>query len=348
MPAMSGIAIGVDLGGTNLRIAAVDEDGNLLDKVTTSTRVGVGPEPVIEEMCAAIRKLKAKHVTTSQPLLGIGIGIPGIIDMHTGTLRESPNLPGWHEYPVRQTIEQRLESPVVLENDANAAAFGEAWLGAGREVENLLMVTLGTGVGGGIVLGGKIWHGMNGMAGEVGHITVDADGPRCPCGNTGCVEQYASATAIMRMAGEKISANSASGLARASLSRDVEFNAECVFNLALQGDGPSREIFQVVGWALGILLSDVINALNLQMYVIGGGVSAAWDLFEPAMLKELRKRSIVYTATAPDGNRSTASGSSRHTLVTRALLGSDAGLVGAARLPMVEAERRHHSSSRTK
>src|SRR5437868_3911258 len=179
---MPGFAIGVDLGGTNLRVAVVDDSGRLLEKLTTGTQVARGRDHVINEMCADIQQLTGKFKTAGT-LLGIGIGVPGIIDMHSGMLRESPNLPGWHEYPVRDEIERRLGTRVVLENDANAAALGEFWLGAGRELDSMGMFTLGTGVGGGLIFEGRIWHGMTGMAGELGHMTVDPEGPQCGCGN---------------------------------------------------------------------------------------------------------------------------------------------------------------------
>src|SRR5258708_27000597 len=163
---MPDFSIGVDLGRTNLRIAAVSRDGQLLEKVTLGTKVALGRDHVISEMCDAIRRLSSKYEEAGK-LLGAGIGIPGIIDMQTGMLRKSANLPGWEEYPVQAEIERRLGARVVLENDANVAALGEQWLGAARGVANMAVVTLGTGIGGGIVLGGKIWHGMNGMAGRV-------------------------------------------------------------------------------------------------------------------------------------------------------------------------------------
>jgi glucokinase len=352
---MSSFAIGVDLGGTNLRIAAIDESGSLMEKITMRTQVQDGPDGVIDRMCSGINQLVAKYAQNSR-LLGAGVGVPGIIEMRTGTLRESPNLPGWHDYPVREAIESRLGAPVILENDANAAAFGEEWLGAAKDVNSMLMVTLGTGVGGGIVLDGRIWHGMTGMAGELGHVTVDPKGHPCPCGNLGCVEQYASASAIMRMAREKIASGNAPGLARFASSPDAEFNAKLVHNLAVQGDRAAREIFQTVGWALGILLADMVNALNLEMYVIGGGVAPSWEVFSSTMFQELRKRSLVYAATAPeDGTDGETSASaqaksdvlSQPTIVTRAVLGSDAGMYGAARLPMTSHERAGHAQTPT-
>src|SRR5438270_1568856 len=214
---MNRFSIGVDLGGTNLRIAAVDVNGHLVEKVTLGTKVSLGRDHVINDMCEAIQHLSGKYKNSSS-LLGIGIGVPGIIDMETGLLRESPNLPGWAEYPVRSEIERRLNTMVILENDANVAAFGAKWLGAAKQHDDMAMLTLGTGVGGGLVMGGKIWHGMNGMAGEFGHTTVEPNGARCGCGNYGCLEAYASATAVVRMAREAIADGSAPTLARAASS----------------------------------------------------------------------------------------------------------------------------------
>lgn len=339
---MSKFSIGVDLGGTNLRIAAVSQQGDLMEKVTLGTRVALGKDHVIREMCDAIRGLAAKYRDGSA-LQGIGIGVPGIIDMKTGRLRESPNLPGWAETPVQAEIENLLGTRVILENDANVAALGEKWLGAARDVDDMVMLTLGTGVGGGIVLHGRIWHGMTGMAGEFGHMTVEPEGPPCGCGNRGCVEQYASATAVVRMAKEAIAAGRAPELAKAA-SSDPEFNAKAIYNLAIQGDEEARKIFGRVGRALGICIANLVNAFNLNMYVVGGGVSSAWEAFSPFIFEELRKRSLVYVATVPASDLAGGAGmsgnagpeGSSRTIITRALLGSDAGLYGAAQLPMTD------------
>jgi glucokinase len=323
---MAYFAIGVDLGGTNLRIAAVSEDGNIIDVITTATDVKRGRDVVIGEMTAAISTLAGR--LKAQTLSGVGIGVPGIIDMATGMLRKSPNLPGWEDYPVREEIERRLGSRVILENDANAAALGELWMGAGKGAADLCMFTLGTGVGGGIVLNGEIWHGMNGMAGELGHTPVDPDGHPCGCGSVGCVEQYASATAEKRLAMEAIESGVAPELA-AALKRDVVITAKLVFDLAKRGDAPAQKIFDIVGESLGITIASMINALNLPIYVVGGGVSAAWEAFSPKMFETVRKRSFIYVATGPE------SGRNNPTVIRRAQLGSDAGILGAARLPML-------------
>ena len=371
---MPNFSIGVDLGGTNLRIAAVTREGQLLEKVTVPTKTARGPDRTIDEMCEAIDRVSAKHKESGR-FLGAGIGVLGIIDMQTGTVRKSANFPGWEGYPVRAEIERRLrgcsllenEAHVVLDNDANMAALGEQWLGAARGVANMAVVTLGTGIGGGIVLNGKIWTGMNGMAGEFGHVTVEPEGPICGCGNRGCAERYASASAIMRMAREAVASGDAPSLAQAA-SSDAEIGAKSIYTLAMQGDEQAVRIFRTFGRYLGIMLAGAINILNLDMFVLGGGVSSAWDAFAPKMFEELRERSLVYAATAPSdpmleeklvwgqppsavqAERSSAAAgirsnsgpvaanhdttsipTERRTIITRALLGSEAGLYGAAR-----------------
>jgi glucokinase len=339
---MPDFSIGVDLGGTNLRIAAVSASGEMLEKVTLGTKLALGRDHVIDEMCSAIQRLSGKYKATGA-FLGAGIGVPGLIDLQTGMMRKAVNLPGWENYPARAEIERRLSARVVLENDARVAALGEQWLGVARGVPNMAMLTLGTGIGGGIVLGEKIWHGMNGMAGEFGHVTVEPEGYPCACGNRGCSERYASASALLRMAREAVASGQAPSLAGAA-SADAEFGAKSIYSLAIQGDEAARRIFRTFGRYLGILLADLVNVLNLEMYVIGGGASSAWDAFAPTMFEELRQRSIVYAATAPtdplrDSSRKeegasaqTASRSGQETIITRAVLGSDAGLYGAARV----------------
>jgi len=342
---MPDFSIGVDLGGTNLRIAAVSGAGQLLEKVTLGSKGPSTRDAVIDQMCDAIQRLSGKYKESGK-FLGAGIGVPGIIDLQAGMLRKSANLPGFEEYPVRAEIERRLRARVVLENDANLAALGEQWLGAARGVPNMAVVTLGTGIGGGIVLGGKIWHGMNGMAGEFGHVTLEPEGHPCGCGNRGCAEQYASASAIVRMAREAIASGEAPALARAA-SSGAEFGAQSIYNLAVQGDEHARRIFRSFGRYLGILLAGLINVLNLDMFVIGGGVSSAWDAYARNMFEELRERSLVYAATAPThplesdslgkeegAAAQTESRSQRKTIITPALLGSDAGLYGAARVTL--------------
>ena len=339
---MPDYSIGVDMGGTNLRIAAISRDGQLLEKITLGVKVAMGRDYVIAEMCDAIHRLTEQYRGTGG-FLGAGIGVPGIIDRETGMMRKSANLPGWSDYPVRDVIEGRLGAKVFLDNDANVAALGEKWLGAGRDANNMAMLTLGTGIGGAIVLGGKLFYGLSGMAGEFGHVTVVPDGVPCGCGNRGCAERYASATAIVRMAREAIESGDAPELQKTA-NADPEFSAKSIYNLAIQGDAAAQRIFQRFGEVLGILLADLVNILDLEMFVIGGGVVSAWDAFAPKMFAELRERSLVYAASAPEDPMAKKEGASaqianytrKKTIITRALLGSDAGLYGAARIPATE------------
>jgi len=192
------------------------------------------------------------------------------------------------------------------------------------------MYTLGTGVGGGLVFNGRLWHGMTGMAGELGHFTVYADGHPCGCGSRGCLEQYASATAVVRMAREAIARGESAELEKLLHDPD-QFTSRSIYNLAIQGEHAAKKVFENVGRALGIGIGAMVNALNLPMYVIGGGVSSAWDAFAPTMFEEMKFRSSIYLLTSPD-----RIGHEKGTIITRALLGSDAGLYGAARLPMLE------------
>jgi glucokinase len=337
---MPDFSIGVDLGGTNLRVAAITIDGQMLEKITLGVKLALGRDYVIGEMCDAIQRLTEKYRATGK-FIGAGIGVPGIIDKETGMMRMSANLPGWSDYPVRDEIERRLGTRIFLDNDAKVAALGEQWLGAGRGVDNMAMITLGTGIGGAIILNGKIFYGMNGMAGEFGHVTIEPNGIPCGCGNHGCAERYASATALVRMAREAIESGNAPALAKLA-SSDAEFSAHSIYNLAIQGHEDAQRIFDRFGEVLGILLADLVNVLNLNIFVIGGGVVSAWDAFAPRMFAELRERSLIYAATAPEDPLGKKEGAPaqmvpythKKTIITRALLGSDAGLYGAARIPL--------------
>jgi len=298
-------SLGIDLGGTNLRAAAFDESGTLLKKVSGATPIEAGPEAVIADMVRSAEQLRTEYGCDG--LAGIGVGVPGNIDMKSGTVIAWNNVPAFNGYPTRDELSKRLNTPVILENDANAAALGEHWMGAGRGVDDLVMLALGTGIGGGIISQGKILHGHVGMAAELGHITVVPNGNPCGCGNRGCVEKHASATAI------------------GALARNLglgNLTAHEVHNLAEQGDDRALMIFRSVGESLGIALATLINIFNAPLYLLGGGASAAWNHFAPPMLAEIERRSLTYRLT-----RAT-------TRIERATLGADGGLYGAASLPL--------------
>ena len=300
---MAEYAIGMDLGGTNYRAAAVSSDGTVLDKISGATNSAAGRDAIVAEIVGAIGKLRDN--CGRDGLAGIGVALPGFIRMDEGLITIAPNIPAFTSFHARDALEERLKARVILENDANAAALGEQWMGAGRGVDDLVLLTLGTGIGGGIIIGGKVLHGFVGMAGELGHITVDPAGYPCNCGNTGCLEKHASATAISSMA--------------RLLALGEDLTAEDVSKLALAGDQRAQRIFEYMGSALGLGLASLVDIFNFPLFLLSGGVLAAWDLFSPAMFRELRQRSLTFRNTP--------------TRVEKATLGSDAGLFGAARLP---------------
>lgn len=306
---MADYSIGVDLGGTNLRAAAISRDGEILMKISGSTDLHEGRDAVIGDIVDSINRLKAE--CGANTLAGVGVGVPGFILMDKGIIVGSNNMPQFDGFPVRDEIERHLRTTVILENDANAAALGEKWMGAGREIDDLVLLTLGTGIGGGIISHGRILHGHVGMAGELGHMTVDPNGNPCGCGNYGCLEKHASATAIV-------------GMAR-MLSLGDDVTAEDVYRLAVAGNERAAMIFRTMGTALGIALASLINIFNFPLYLLSGGVLAAWDQFAPPMLREIELRSYTYR--------------NAKTQVAKATLGNQAGLFGAAYLPLQQLQQ---------
>jgi len=300
---MGEYSIGVDLGGTNLRAAAIDRAGTMLEKAEGATPLSAGPDAVVADIVASILKVRASG--GAERLVGVGIGTPGFIIMDKGIITESPNLPGFENFAMRDEIERLLQAPVLLENDANAAALGEKWMGAGRDVDDLVLLTLGTGIGGGIISNGEVLHGFVGMAGELGHMTVIPGGNPCACGNNGCLEKHASATAVTAMA-------KMMGLGENLTAKDV-----C--ELALAGNLKAQVVFERMGVALGMALATLVNIFNFPLYLLSGGVLPAWELFAPAMFDEITRRSLVFRHTT--------------TRIEKATLGNEAGLFGAAYLP---------------
>ena len=300
---MAEYSIGVDLGGTNLRAAAISKDGKILDKVSVDTNAAGGREAVINDIVQSITGLRANQA--GNRIAGVGIGVPGFILLEEGRILNSNNLPYLEDFPLRDEIEKRLGTPVILENDANAAALGEKWMGTGHDVEDLVLLTLGTGVGGGIISGGRIIHGFLGMAGELGHITVVPNGNPCGCGNTGCLEKHASATAVEATA--KL------------LALGDNLTSLDVYNMALEGNEAAKRVFESMGEALGVALAMLVNTFNFPLYLLSGGPLPAWDFFAPPMIAEIKRRSFTFRNS--------------NTRVERAMLGNQAGLYGAAYLP---------------
>jgi len=302
---MSDYSIGVDLGGTNLRAAAISADGQMIRKIAGRADFSTGREAVIADIVEAIVALRSE--AGDRRFAGVGIGVPGFIEIQKGFIVGSNNLPGFDEFPVRDEIERLLGTHVILENDANAAALGEKWIGAGRGVEDLVLLTLGTGIGGGIISHGRVLHGCVGMAGELGHMTVFPNGNPCGCGNFGCLEKHASATAV-------------AGMAR-MLGLGETITSAGVYDLAVGGNDRAKMIFHVMGEALGIAIGNLINIFNYPLYLISGGPIASWELFAPVMMEQVALRSFTYRNSS--------------TRIEKAILGSEAGLYGAAYLPFL-------------
>ena len=302
---MSDYSIGVDLGGTNLRAAAISADGQMIRRIAGRADFSTGREAVIADIVEAIVALRSE--AGDRRFAGVEIGVPGFIEIQKGFIVGSNNLPGFDEFPVRDEIERLLGTHVILENDANAAALGEKWIGAGRSVDDLVLLTLGTGIGGGIISHGRVLHGCVGMAGELGHMTVFPNGNPCGCGNFGCLEKHASATAV-------------AGMAR-MLGLGETITSAGVYDLAVGGNDRAKMIFHVMGEALGIALGNLINIFNYPLYLISGGPIASWDLFAPVMMEQVALRSFTYRNSG--------------TRIEKAILGSEAGLYGAAYLPFL-------------
>lgn len=311
--------IGVDLGGTNLRVALLSSDGVILDKQKEATQASQGWKKVVERLVKAISRQMEIAAQRGLDITTVGVGTPGVIRMEKGIVVKSPNFPDWNNLPLREHLEQALHIPVIIENDANAAALGEQWLGAGRGIGSMILLTLGTGVGGGIVLNDKVWHGADGMAGEIGHMTLIPDGRSCTCGNTGCLEMYASARGIVQSYSEEL-AKSASELP--PVLKDV--TSENVYQAARGGDAIAARVMRDMGRMLGIGIANLVNIFNPEMIVIGGGVRDAWPLFIGATHEEVMKRAFQVPA--------------ERTQIVPSLLGDDAGMVGAAAAALQKSE----------
>nr|WP_041233628.1 ROK family protein [Cylindrospermum stagnale] len=284
--------IGIDLGGTAIKLGRFAPDGSCRQSLTVETPQPATPAAVVAVMVDAIAQIDPENQTVA-----IGVGTPGPTDAAGRIAQVAINLAGWQNVPLADYLEAKTGKPTILANDANCAGLGEAWLGAGRRFQNLILLTLGTGVGGAIILDGKLFVGHQGAAGELGLITLNPDGPMCNSGNQGSLEQYASVTAIRRRTGKE----------------PAELGA-----LAQAGDISALTFWQEYGKDLGIGLSSLIYVLTPQAIIIGGGVSASFEFFLPAVTAEIEKRVIPTSRMGLE--------------ILPAELGNSAGMVGAAKL----------------
>jgi glucokinase len=308
--------LGIDLGGTKLRVALTDLEGHMIARRDVPTEPAKGPEQVLNKIVAMVGDLTRNG--EMERVLGVGLAAPGPLDLNTGVLIVAANMPGWHNVPHQKELSGRLQKPVYIDNDANAAAVGEWQFGAGKGLRNVLYMTVSTGIGGGVISEGHILHGARGLAGEVGHMTIDIHGPKCACGNTGCLEVLASGTAIARQAVELIKTGLPTALTDMVGDDLTKITAQLVTKAAREGDGLALELMQRVGEYIGIGLVNLFHLFNPEMAIIGGGVSQAGDLiFVPA-------REIVHHRTMEGFHEGIP--------IIPATLGDDVGLLGAAAL----------------
>ncbi|SHK21631.1 glucokinase [Anaerobranca californiensis DSM 14826] len=310
---MEKLIIGVDLGGTNIAAALVKNDGSIVEKISNPTEANKGKDMVITNLMATIEELLG-YVEDNKKIKGIGIGIPGVCDIEKGLVKFAPNL-FWENVEIVKILESKFNLPVFIDNDANAAALGEVWCGAGKGKKNIVCITLGTGVGCGIILNGAIFHGAGNGAGELGHITVKEDGPKCNCGNNGCLEVLVAAPAIAKMGKEALLKGDT--LLKTITDRE-KLTAKDVFDAAKKGDKVCLDIIGNVANNLGLAIANVINILNPEMIIIGGGVAAAGDILFNPLKEVVAKRALkdLY----------------KDVEIVSAQLGNNAGIIGAAAL----------------
>lgn len=308
------IYIGVDLGGTNIKVGICDEQGKLLQTFEGPTGAENGSDFVIERIAQYVRQIVEESPFEWEQVAGIGAGLAGFMDIPEGFVKFSPNLL-WYNVPAKKMLEEFLGKTVKIDNDANVAALGEAWAGSGAGIPNVVCYTLGTGVGGGIIINGKIYQGSTGMAGELGHMSVvpDIEAIQCNCGQMGCLETVSSATGIVRMANEAVERGE-----KTSLALHEKIEAKHVFDAAKSGDEVSLRIVNRAAYYIGRSMAAMAVIVNPKRFIIGGGVSKAGEiLFQP--IRETFKK---YTPeTASEGVE-----------IVAATLGNDAGIVGAAGL----------------
>ncbi len=314
---MEGVSVGVDFGGTNVRIGLVTPEGQILKKIQYPTDSFKGSWAMMETLASRLEDVIREVANSELSCIRIGIAIAGPIDRRRGVLISPPNLPELNGFPIRDFFQKRISHPIAIENDANAFTLGEGWKGAARGCSHYCGITLGTGVGGGVVVSGRILLGADGMAGEVGHMVLNPEGPKCGCGGRGCLEVYASGKGIKRMALEAVEGSEGEGtLLRQKIEHLQEITSEDVFKAAQDGDKLAQKVFHEMGRYLGLGLVNLTNLFNPERIVIGGKVSRAWNYFIQSA------RDVLFEG-AMKGQRERVE-------IVRAACGDDAGILGAA------------------
>jgi glucokinase len=308
--------LAVDLGGTKIIAAVVLPDSKIMSRNYCLTMADEGPEIVIDRILLAVNKATAQAKIKVSEMVGIVIAAAGILDTKRGIITTSPNLPHWHNVPLRDVFADRLGIVTYVMNDANAAALGEHRFGAGRGFDNIVYLTVSTGIGGGIIIDGELYSGADGCAGEVGHMTVEADGPRCHCGNFGCLEALASGWAVAKAAIERINNGGKSYIVELVDGKIDSITAETVAAAARRGDQIAVDLVAEAAKYLGIGLANLVNIFNPELIVIGGGLSKMGDMLLKPARRVLKERAFQLPAQTVH--------------IVRARLGSNAGIIGAA------------------
>lgn len=322
---MGQFVVAIDLGGTKILAAVVDREGRVVARARRETPQA-GPVAVAAAMDSAAREAMSFAGIALEEVLALGVGAPGPLDPERGIVFSPPNLKGWEEVPLADLMREYFPLPVVLENDANAAAAGEWWRGAGRGVDDLVYLTVGTGIGGGLILRGELYRGAEGLAGEIGHVNVLPDGPLCGCGARGCLEAVASGPAIARMARQAVEEGRGKKILDHAQGHLEAITARVVEEAARDGDEAAREIFWKAGTYIGIVVGSLINLLNPRRVVIGGGVARAGELLFGPLQDAARAHSFPRAFQLAE--------------ILPALLGDDAGVVGVAAVVLQRLSRR--------
>ncbi|MBP2018400.1 glucokinase [Symbiobacterium terraclitae] len=317
--------LGIDIGGTKLAVGVVTRDGRVVAQERIPTQANQGPDMVIARVQELCRTVVRKAGITWEQVLACGVGCGGPLDIKRGRVMNPPNLPGWLDVPLVQTLEEAFGRPVYLDNDANAAALGEHRFGAGRGVRNMVYLTISTGIGGGLIFGGRLYSGENGNAGEIGHMSLNVNGRPCNCGGRGCLEAYASGTSIAARAREAVEAGESSLLTDLAGSPDA-ISGETVKEALLRGDALARRIWDETMEILGAGLANVINIFNPQRIVLGGGITNYGDLLFVPVRRIALARAMRPLASAVE--------------IVPAELGNDVGILGAAAVVLERLEAR--------
>ena len=310
-------AVGIDLGGTNIGAGVVDEEGRIIAKEEVPTGVGRPYEEIMKDMAGVARSVVGKAGLSMDDIGWIGVGAPGVADNDAGEVVFANNL-FWHHVPVRRELRKYIDKPAYIENDANVAMLAEYACGVAKDVKNAILLTLGTGLGGGIIIDGKIYGGTHHVGAEIGHMCFDVDGIACNCGNVGCWERYASATALIRMGAEAATAHPESLLHEKTGGDSGKMTAKIVIDAAKDGDAVALEVFNRYIYYVAMGMVSLINTFDPEMFVIGGGVSKAGDFLLHALREKMQKH--IFYKDQP------------YATIELSVMGNDAGIIGAAML----------------